>query len=227
MRRSNKASTSFPRLRCTPTRRSRPDVPSSTSLRRPVRALPALEQLAEQRGVPHAGRDGKTGETLVKSALAPMFVTRNLHVRSWSGTNLLGGGDGAALAEPDRLASKLGSKQRLLSSILGYEPDAPLHIDYVPDLGEWKTSWDHVSFEGFLGTRMRMQFTWEGCDSALAAPLVLDLARLVAAAARAGQRGGLDALAFFFKDPWGVDEHRLEPQFQRLCDWAHDLEERP
>jgi len=178
--------------------------------------LPALEQLAEQRGVPHAGRDGKTGETLMKSALAPMFVTRNLHVRSWSGTNLLGGGDGAALANPDRLASKLESKQRLLASILGYEPDAPLHIDYVPDLGEWKTSWDHVSFEGFLGTRMRMQFTWEGCDSALAAPLVLDLARLVAAAALAGQQGGLDALAFFFKDPWGVDEHRLDPQFQRL-----------
>jgi myo-inositol-1-phosphate synthase len=74
---------------------------------------------------------------------------------------------------------------------------------------------------------MRMQFTWEGCDSALAAPLVLDLARLVAAAARAGQRGGLDALAFFFKDPWGVDEHRLEPQFRRLCDWARELGERP
>ena len=189
--------------------------------------LPALEQLAEQRGVPHAGRDGKTGETLMKSALAPMFVTRNLHVRSWSGTNLLGGGDGAALANPDRLASKLESKQRLLASILGYEPDAPLHIDYVPDLGEWKTSWDHVSFEGFLGTRMRMQVTWEGCDSALAAPLVLDLVRLVAAAALAGQQGGLDALAFFFKDPWGVDEHRLDPQFRRLCDWAQGLKERP
>lgn len=185
--------------------------------------LPALEQMAEQRGIPHAGRDGKTGETLVKSTLAPMFVTRNLRVRSWSGTNLLGGGDGAALADPDRLASKLESKQRVLSSILGYEPDAPLHIDYVPDLGEWKTSWDHVSFEGFLGTRMRMQFTWEGCDSALAAPLVLDLARLVAVAAAAGCRGGLDALAFFFKDPWGVDEHRLDHQFHQLCDWAEGL----
>lgn len=187
--------------------------------------LPALEQMAQQRGVPHAGRDGKTGETLVKSTLAPMFVTRNLRVRSWSGTNLLGGGDGAALADPDRLASKLESKQRVLSAILGYEPDAPLHIDYVPDLGEWKTSWDHVSFEGFLGTRMRMQFTWEGCDSALAAPLVLDLARLVAAAAAAGSRGGLDSLAFFFKDPWGVDEHRLDHQYHRLCSWAETLGE--
>ncbi|PLS74839.1 MAG: myo-inositol-1-phosphate synthase [Actinobacteria bacterium] len=185
--------------------------------------LPALEQLADQRGVPHAGRDGKTGETLVKSALAPMFATRNLHVRSWAGTNLLGGGDGAALAEPDRRESKLESKHHVLGSILGYEPDAPLHIDYVADLGEWKTAWDHISFEGFLGTRMRMQFTWEGCDSALAAPLVLDLARLVSGAHAGGHRGGLDALAFFFKDPWGVDEHRLETQFQRLCDWAAGL----
>lgn len=185
--------------------------------------LPALEQLAEQCAVPHAGRDGKTGETLVKSALAPMFAVRNLRVRSWSGTNLLGGGDGATLADPDRRASKLDSKHRALASILGYEPDAPLHIDFLPDLGEWKTAWDHVSFEGFLGTRMRMQFTWEGCDSALAAPLVIDLARLVAAADAAGQRGGLGALAFFFKDPWGVDEHRLEHQFQQLCDWAATL----
>ncbi len=188
--------------------------------------LPALERLAERRGVPHAGRDGKTGETLVKSALAPMFATRNLRVRSWTGTNLLGGGDGAALAEPARQASKLESKQRVLASILGYKPDAPLHIDFVPDLGQWKTAWDHVSFDGFLGTRMRMQFTWEGCDSALAAPLVIDLARLVAAADAAGVSGGLDALAFFFKDPWGVDEHRLEHQFQGLCDWAARLGER-
>jgi len=185
--------------------------------------LPALEALAEQRGVPHAGRDGKTGETLVKSALAPMFATRNLRVRSWSGTNLLGGGDGAALADPDRRASKLESKHRVLTEILGYEPDAPLHIDYVPDLGEWKTAWDHISFEGFLGTRMRMQFTWEGCDSALAAPLVLDLARLVAAATAGGQRGGLDALAFFFKDPLNTDGHQLDRQFQRLCEWAGTL----
>jgi len=185
--------------------------------------LPALEALAEQRGVPHAGRDGKTGETLVKSALAPMFATRNLRVRSWSGPNLLGGGDGAALADPDRRASKLESKQRVLASILGYEPDAPLHIDYVPDLGEWKTAWDHISFEGFLGTRMGMQFTWEGCDSALAAPLVLDLARLVAAATAGGQRGGLDALGFFFKDPLNTDGHQLDRQFQRLCEWAGNL----
>jgi myo-inositol-1-phosphate synthase len=185
--------------------------------------LPALEELARLRGVPHAGRDGKTGETLVKSALAPMFADRALLVRSWSGTNLLGGGDGAALAEPGRVRSKLDSKGRGLAAILGYEVEAPLRIEYVADLGEWKTAWDHIGFEGFLGTRMRMQFTWEGCDSALAAPLVVDLARLVARAHVRGEHGALPALAFFFKDPVGTAEQRLDRQFALLCDWATRL----
>jgi myo-inositol-1-phosphate synthase len=185
--------------------------------------LPALASLAESRGLPYAGRDGKTGETLVKTALAPLFAYRNLQVRSWAGTNLLGGSDGASLADPDRAASKLASKQRGLSSILGSEPDGPLHIDYVPDLGEWKTAWDHVVFDGFLGTRMTLQFTWQGCDSALAAPLVLDLVRLVAAAHLAGRAGPLGALGFFFKDPVGTASHALERQFQDLCAWAETL----
>lgn len=184
--------------------------------------LPALIQLAEERGLAYAGRDGKTGETPVKTALAPMFAYRNLRVRSWAGTNLLGGGDGASLAEPERAASKLSSKRQSLEAILGSDPAGPLHIDYVPDLGEWKTAWDHISFEGFLGTPMTLQFTWQGCDSTLAAPLVLDLVRLVAAAQQAGETGPLGALGFFFKDPVGSGEHALERQFQALCDWAGD-----
>ena len=93
-------------------------------------------------------------------------------------------------------------------------------IENVPDLGEWKTAWDHISFEGFLGTRMRMQFTWEGCDSALAAPLVLDLARLMARAHAAGESGPLAPLAFFFKDPVATNEHGLEAQFALLAEWV-------
>ena len=185
--------------------------------------LPALEELAQTRGVPHAGRDGKTGETLVKTALAPMFAARALRVCSWTGTNMLGGGDGAALADPERARSKQESKGLSLDAILGYEVDSPVHINYVPDFGEWKTAWDHISFEGFLGTRMKMQFLWEGCDSILAAPLVLDLARLVSHAHANRQRGALAPLAFFFKDPLGTGEHRLEYQFAMLCDWVAGL----
>jgi myo-inositol-1-phosphate synthase len=98
-----------------------------------------------------------------------------------------------------------------------------LHIDYVPDLGEWKTAWDHISFEGFLGTRMTLQFTWQGCDSALAAPLVLDLARLTARAHMAGEVGPLGPLAFFFKDPVASSEHRLAQQYEDLRTWATQL----
>jgi myo-inositol-1-phosphate synthase len=184
---------------------------------------PALGELADRQRLPWAGSDGKTGETLVKTALAPMFATRALRVRSWASYNLLGGGDGATLADPDAAASKTMSKGRGLEAILGHPVDGPLHIDYVPDLGDWKTAWDHVSFEGFLGTRMSLQFTWQGCDSALAAPLVLDLVRLVARAHEVGESGPLAALGFFFKDPVGTSEHRLGAQWDALVAWCARL----
>ena len=151
--------------------------------------LPALQQLASDVGVPYAGHDGKTGETLVKSVLAPMFAMRNLRVRTWAGTNLLGGGDGANLADPAARAAKSGSKQRVLKETLGYQPQGSSHIEYVDDIGDFKTAWDLITFSGFLGTPMRMEFSWHGCDSALAAPLILDLARLTAAAHAAGRTG--------------------------------------
>jgi myo-inositol-1-phosphate synthase len=186
--------------------------------------LPALDELARIRALPYAGSDGKTGETMLRSVLGPMFASRGLRVRSWSGTNLLGGGDGANLADPGAFASKRTSKQRTLRDALGYAVDGDVHIDYVPDLGDWKTAWDHVSFEGFLGVRMQLQLTWQGCDSALAAPLVLDLARLVDAAHRDGQSGPLRALAFFFKDPVGDDvPGGLAAQFELLTRWAASL----
>jgi myo-inositol-1-phosphate synthase len=178
--------------------------------------LPALAELAAERALPYAGHDGKTGETLLKSVLAPMFALRNLAVQSWSGINLLGGGDGANLAEPGANAAKSVSKQRVLREILGYTPDGGTRIDYVPGIGDFKTAWDLVAFSGFLGTPMRLQFTWEGCDSALAAPLVLDLARITAAAHAAGHAGPLAPLAFFFKDPLGEVEHALPAQWEAL-----------
>ena len=185
--------------------------------------LPALEELAETAGLSWAGSDGKTGETLVKSVLAPMFAMRALRVRSWSSYNLLGGGDGRTLADPANAASKTVTKGQGLEAILGHPVDGPLHIDYVPDLGDWKTAWDMVSFEGFLGTRMSLQFTWTGCDSALAAPLVLDLVRLVARAHQVGETGPLGALGFFFKNPAGSDEHALSAQWEALVRWCQRL----
>lgn len=186
--------------------------------------VPALAQLAQQRRLPYAGHDGKTGETLVKSVLAPMFAMRHLRVGSWSGTNLLGGGDGANLADPAANTAKTSSKQRVLSETLGYQPQGGSRIEYVDDIGDFKTAWDFISFSGFLGTRMRMEFSWHGCDSALAAPLVLDLARLTAAGQRAGHHGPLTALAFFFKDPIGEVPHALADQYAALRRFVSTLE---
>jgi myo-inositol-1-phosphate synthase len=185
--------------------------------------LPALDELAREHQVPYAGHDGKTGETLLKSVLAPMFAMRRLDVRSWSGVNLLGGGDGATLSEAGANAAKSASKQRVLGETLGYVPDGHTRIEYVPDIGDFKTAWDLVTFAGFLGTPMRMEFTWHGCDSALAAPLVLDLARLAAAAHRSGRVGPLPELAFFFKDPLGAVEHGLAAQFEILAAFVASL----
>jgi myo-inositol-1-phosphate synthase len=185
--------------------------------------LPALDEYARQQGVPYAGHDGKTGETLVKSVLAPMFALRNLHVLSWSGINLLGGGDGANLADPAANAAKVASKQRVLADALGYEPQGTSRIDFVDELGDFKTAWDLITFAGFLGTTMRMEFTWHGCDSALAAPLVLDLARQTAAAHRAARVGPLTDLGFFFKDPLGDGPAALGAQWDRLVAFVAGL----
>ncbi|MBC9988073.1 MULTISPECIES: inositol-3-phosphate synthase [Haloferax] len=183
-------------------------------------SLGGLRELAERNEVPHMGRDGKTGETLMKSALGPMFAGRNLRVLSWEGHNILGNSDGLVLEDDANKAGKIESKGSLLDDILGYETHNAVRIDYTPSLGDWKTAWDHVHFEGFLGTEMKMQFTWEGADSALAAPLVLDLVRLAAFADERGEGGTMSHLASFFKSPEGVDRHELSEQFRLLYDYA-------
>ncbi|ADI06119.1 secreted protein [Streptomyces bingchenggensis BCW-1] len=186
---------------------------------------PGLAPLAAASGLPYAGRDGKTGQTLLRSVLGPMFAQRALDVRAWSGTNLLGGGDGASLADPAAAAAKNAGKERVLADTLGTTPEGQVHIDDVPALGDWKTAWDHVAFDGFLGTRMVLQTIWQGCDSALAAPLVLDLARLVARAHETGLRGPLAELAFFFKDPVGDAPSALGEQYAELVRFAQGLGE--
>ncbi|MEV5594504.1 inositol-3-phosphate synthase [Streptomyces sp. NPDC052496] len=183
---------------------------------------PLLQQMAVCSGLPYAGRDGKTGQTLLRSVLAPMFAQRALPVRAWSGTNLLGGGDGATLTDPAAAAAKNAGKARVLADNLGAAPPGEVHIDNVPALGDWKTAWDHVAFEGFLGNRMILQTVWQGCDSALAAPLVLDLVRLAAAAHAAGLSGPLTPLGFYFKDPDGGPA-ALADQYAELLAFARGL----
>jgi len=180
----------------------------------------AIGELAKLNGTRHAGCDGKTGETLLKSVLAPMFARRNLNVMSWVGHNIFGNLDGKVLDDPKNKETKVSSKDRLLGEILPEQPQTHVSIEYIESLGDWKTAWDHIHFTGFLGTPMAMQVTWQGCDSILAAPLVLDLVRFTDIARRRGETGLLTFLASFFKSPLGVEEHCFDRQFQALEEWA-------
>ena len=184
-------------------------------------SLASIDDLATRRGVPHAGRDGKTGETLVKTVLAPMFVARRLKVLSWEGHNLLGNRDGQVLDAPANNLAKVKDKDAALREILGDEKaHSRVRIDYVPSLGDWKTAWDFIHFEGFLGARMSLQFTWQGCDSALAAPLVIDLVRLADLAGRSGEKGAMRHTGCFFKAPFGGTTHDFHVQMDDLAAYA-------
>lgn len=178
--------------------------------------LPALNELSLEKQAPHAGCDGKTGETLLKTALAPMFAQRALRIQSWVGYNILGNGDGKSLSDPNNAASKIHTKGAVLPGILGYEPFSHVAIDYVPSIGDWKTAVDLVQFQGFFNTPMTFSFTWRGCDSMLAAPLVIDLVRLTQLSFERGESGALSHLAFFFKSPIACPIHDLSQQYELL-----------
>ena len=183
-------------------------------------SFPAAEELAKLRGAPHGGKDGKTGETLMKSVLAPMFAMRNWRILSWVGHNIFGNRDGVVLDDPANKASKIKTKDQVISSIVGYKPATHVSIEYIESLDDWKTAWDHIHFRGFLGTKMILQFIWQGCDSLLAGPLVLDLARLALLAQRRGESGVMTQLACFFKNPMGTTEHDFFKEFMMLEEYV-------
>jgi myo-inositol-1-phosphate synthase len=183
-------------------------------------SFPALEQLAQRRRAVFGGKDGKTGETLLKTVLAPMFAHRNFRILSWVGHNIFGNRDGLVLDDPSNKASKVKSKDQVISAIVGYKPQTHVSIEYIESLDDWKTAWDHIHFRGFLGTKMMMQFTWQGCDSILAAPLLLDVCRLALLSQRRGEVGVLRHLACFWKSPMGTDEHDFFRQFAMLEEYV-------
>ncbi|GAA4882041.1 inositol-3-phosphate synthase [Actinomycetospora straminea] len=186
--------------------------------------VPALLELAEQRGVPVAGKDGKTGQTMMKTVLAPAFRSRALTVDGWYSTNILGNRDGEILDDPDSLSSKVQTKGSVLDDILGYEVgDHVVRIDYYRPRGDEKEAWDNIDLTGFLGQRMQIKVDFMARDSVLAAPLVLELVRLVVEAQRRGEGGAQEQLGYFFKAPTTRDgrrpEHALHVQERVLRDW--------
>ena len=179
-------------------------------------SMPAIEELADKTGSLLAGKDGKTGETLMKTVLAPMFAQRNLKVQSWVGHNIFGNRDGVVLDDPVNKAAKVNTKDWVTTQILGYKPNTLVTIEYIPDMGDWKTAWDHIHFQGFMGTQMTLQFTWQGCDSLLAAPLAIDMVRLTDLEKQRGGKGLQKHLACFFKSPEGVEDNHFFRQWSML-----------
>ena len=190
--------------------------------------VPALRELARERGVAICGKDFKTGQTMVKTALAPMFKARMLGMDGWYSTNILGNRDGEVLDDPESFKSKEHSKLGVLDTILQPELypglygdiDHVVRINYYPPRGDNKEGWDNIDFVGWLGYPMQMKVNLLCRDSILAAPLALDLVLLLDLAQRAGMGGIQEWLSFYFKSPQTAPglypEHDLFIQHTKL-----------
>jgi myo-inositol-1-phosphate synthase len=190
----------------------------------PAAEVPALAEHAAAEGVPVTGKDGKTGQTFLKTVVAPGLRDRALQVDGWFSTNILGNRDGVALKDSGSLDSKLGTKGSVLDQILGYRvEDHVVDISYYRPRGDNKEAWDNVDLIGFLGQKMQLKINFLCRDSILAAPLAIELARLIDFAQREGDGGVQDQLGVFFKSPMTTDgadpEHALPEQQRALLSW--------
>jgi myo-inositol-1-phosphate synthase len=182
--------------------------------------IPALIKFAEKQGVPIAGKDGKTGQTFIKSVIAPALRSRALKVDGWFSTNILGNRDGLALSNAESLASKVKTKSSLLDDILGYEvEDHIVDIRYYRPRGDNKEAWDNIDIRGFLGQPMQLKVNFLCKDSILAAPLAIEIARCLDLAQQRGQSGIQGQLSVFFKMPMGDTEQAFHRQDAALLHW--------
>jgi len=190
--------------------------------------IAALQQLALQHNVPIAGKDFKTGQTLIKTVLAPAFKARMLGLNGWFSTNILGNRDGEVLEDPGSFKtkeeSKLGALEFILQPHLYPELYKTIHhkvrINYYPPRGDNKEGWDNIDIFGWLGYPMQIKVDFLCRDSILAAPIVLDLVLFLDLAQRAGMRGIQEWLSFYFKSPMTAPElypeHDLFIQLMKL-----------
>ena len=190
--------------------------------------IPALQELAREHRVPIAGKDFKTGQTLLKTVLAPALKARMLGLRGWFSTNILGNRDGEVLDDPGSFKTKAESKLGVLQRILQPELHPELYgqlchevrINYYPPSGDNKEGWDNIDLFGWLGYPMQIKVDFLCRDSILAAPLVLDLVLFLDLAQRAGFRGIQEWLSFYFKSPMCAPqlypEHDLFIQSMKL-----------
>jgi myo-inositol-1-phosphate synthase len=191
--------------------------------------VPALWEMAKARGVPVAGKDFKTGQTLMKTIIAPGLKARMLGLQGWFSTNILGNRDGEVLDDPGSFRSKEVSKASVLDAILQPELYPELYgdyfhkvrIEYYPPRGDAKEGWDNIDIVGWLGQPMQIKIDFLCRDSILAAPVVLDLLLFLDLAGRAGLGGIQEWLSFYFKSPMARPdlrpEHDLFVQHMKLA----------
>jgi myo-inositol-1-phosphate synthase len=186
--------------------------------------IPALRELAEREGVVTGGKDFKTGQTLMKTTLAPMLHARLLGLEGWFSTNILGNRDGEVLDDAASFKTKEVSKLGVLDQILSPKQHPELYgdiehkvtIHYYPPRGDNKEGWDAIDIFGWLGYPMQIKINFQCRDSILAAPIVMDLALLSDLAQRAGEKGPQEWLSFFFKSPVTAPGHsQLHDLFQQ------------
>ncbi len=187
--------------------------------------IPALQEQADELRNSYAGMDGKTGQTLLKTALASMFRVRNLKVIGWYSVNFLGNNDGLVLDNPASNKTKVLSKAAVLDSIVGYRVENhQVHIHYYKPRGDAKEAWDNIDIGGFCGVPMQMKINFLCQDSILAAPLVLDMVRLIEVAKQRGEKGIQRQLSIYFKSPYHGEndkpEHDVFKQEEMLLAWA-------
>ncbi|MBI3663327.1 MAG: inositol-3-phosphate synthase [Acidobacteria bacterium] len=190
--------------------------------------IPALQELAQEKHVPLCGKDFKTGQTLMKTILAPGFKARMLGLNGWFSTNILGNRDGEVLDDPESFKTKEESKLGVLEYILQPHLYPQLYgkihhkvrINYYPPRGDNKEGWDNIDIFGWLGYPMQIKLDFLCRDSILAAPIVLDLVLFLDLAKRAGMRGIQEWLSFYFKSPMCAPqlypEHDLFIQMMKL-----------
>ena len=165
---------------------------------------PAIQSLAKKNKVPLAGKDGNTGQSFLKAVVGEMFVRRNIAIRGWYSANVLGNTDGQVLTVPGHSDTKKRDKLNVLESIIPYEFGHVVDISYEKSRGDFKEAWDSLNMEGWLGRRLTFRMDWCAPDSVLAAPLVIDVSRLLWLSRRRGLGGIQRQLSPFFKSPIGV-----------------------
>lgn len=180
--------------------------------------------LANKYQVQVSGRDGSTGQTMLKLTIAEMLKIRNLHLNAWYSTNIIGNHDGYVLSMPDYRNTKIQDKMNGIAQLLGYDDfEHKVTIDYFKYKGDSKESWDAVYFSGWMNTKMSLKMNWQGEDAFLAAPIILDIIRFIELGIRNNLYGFQKQLGLFYKHPFLCEGMSFTQLYEMLIEFYRNL----